>query len=345
MKDLSQVLADALRDCATPPGAAAVPAQAAPAAVALLAETIRSQARFRRVRRMALGLAAAALIGGLGTWALLRPSTEGIEVRSAHLALMTRGETSVAVSSGARLKVGARVETTSGGSVSLRLQTGTQMWLEERSALEVLSTDTDQHLRLVSGRVRCEVVQLTSGQRFRIVTPDTEIEVRGTRFVVEWQGEAACPGQAATRVRVEEGTVWIRHGQEEAELHAGASWPPPCAAVRAPAVSAPPPVVELAHVGLPPLLPSSRLAEENRRFGEVLQARQQGETARALELLEGLRRDFPRGHLEEDVAAEELRLLAGTDPARAHRAAKAYLGRFPNGYARALALELVSPAP
>jgi hypothetical protein len=150
-------------------------------------------------------------------------------------------------------------------------------------------------------------------------------------------------------VRVEEGTVWIRHGQEEAELHAGASWPPPCATPRAPTVSAPPPVVEPAHVGLPTApptpLPSSRLAEENRRFGEVLQARQQGETARALELLEGLRRDFPRGHLQEDVAAEELRLLAGTDPLRAQQAARAYLERFPKGYARALAEEVVSPAP
>ena len=336
MRDLSRGLADALK-ASLPADSEEVPPRAAPAAVALLAEAIRRKARAQKLQRTVLRLAAAMLVGGICTWALLRPPTDGIEVESAHLALLTRGETSVAASTGARLRAGTRVETTSGGSVSLRLQTGTQLWLEEHSSLEVLSADSDQHLRLLSGRIRSEVVRLAKAQRFRIVTPDTEVEVRGTRFVVEWRAKPECVGQAATRVRVEEGTVWIRHGEEELELHAGGSWPGPCPAV-VPVVVSPPAPLRAA-----PPLPSSRLAEENRRFGEVLQARQQEDSLRALQLLDGLRRDFPHGHLEEDVAAEEMRLVAGVDSARAKRAASAYLQRFPKGYARALAEELLAP--
>ncbi len=347
MKDPSQVIADALKGT-LPADSEAVPPRADPAALALLSETIHRTARNRTWRRRGFALAAAVLAGGLSTWALLRPPADGVEVQSAHGALVTRGETSLAATTGSTLRAGSKVETTSGGAVRLRLQTGTQLWLEEHSALELLSTDTDQSLRLLAGRVHSEVVHLVSPQRFRIVTSDTEVEVRGTRFVVEWLEKPACAGQASTRVRVEEGIVWIRHAHEELELRAGGVWPPPCpapaaAAVVVPAVAMPAaapvaPVAPVAELG-------SRLAEENRRFSQVLQARQQGDTDGALVLLDALRRDFPHGHLEEDAAAEELRLVAGVDPVRARTAARNYLSRFPRGYARALAEELLTPVP
>ncbi len=336
MRDLSALLSEALKGAAGPLDSTEVPPEARPAAIALLSATIRAQGRRQEVRRVAKGLCAVAalLVLSLGGWLWLR-SPQGLEVQSAQLALVTRGEASVAATSGSRLEAGMRVGTTSGGSVRMRFKTGSQVWLEEHSELEVLSTGEDQHLRLSAGRLRADVVHLLPGQRFRIVTPDTELEVKGTRFTVEWAAEAACAGQAATRLRVEEGVVWVRHGQEEAEIHAGGVWPAACAAaVEVPAV------VPVTAAPAP-----SRLAEENRRFAEVLQARQAGNSARGLELLELLRQDFPRGHLEEDVAAEELRLLSGQAPLRAQRAAKLYLKRFPRGYARDLAQGLAAPHP
>jgi hypothetical protein len=241
----------------------------------VIAEAIRARARRRKLQQGMLGLAAAAAVvaGFIGTMELLRVPSEGLEVEAAHLALVTRGDASVAVSKGSRLEVGARVETTSGGSVRMRFATGSEVWLDQQSALELLSTGVDQNLRLSEGRVLAEVAHLAAGHRFRIVTPDTELEVRGTRFVVEWLGKAPCPGQAATRLRVEEGIVWIRHGHESAEIHAGQTWPAACAPA---ATTAPLSKVEIEPVPTVTALPPSRLAEENRRFGEVLQARQAG---------------------------------------------------------------------
>ncbi len=342
MKNLAQLLASALKQ-APSEADSRVPESAAPAAIALLEQTIRVRARARRRNKPIIALAAAAalLAGFFGTAVLLRAPYEGLEVEAAHLALVTRGDLSEAVVRGGRVGVGSRIQTTAGGTARMRFQTGSQIWLDQKSALELTSAGADQTIHLSAGRVLSHVTPLRGGQRFRVVTPDTELEVRGTRFSVEWLGVAGCAGQPATRVAVEEGAVWVRHANVETIIRAGEIWPPAC------------PIAENLPTNLPAVvsLPArprpitSRLAEENRRFGEVLQARQAGRHEDALGLLEALRRDFPRGQLEEDVAAEELRITAGRDPARAQRAARAYLKRFPQGYARALAEELASPSP
>lgn len=339
MMDLSQKLAALLKRPARPADAAAPP-EAEAAAVAVLAEAIRAQSERKKWRRVVLPLAAlaAAAVGFVAVSALLHTRFDGLEVEAASHALLTRGDASEAVARGGRLSVGARLETTSEGSARMRFPTGSEVWLEQKSALELLSAGVDQSMRLSAGRMRAQVAPLKQGERFRIVTPDTELAVRGTRFTVEWVGVSECAGQAATRVVVEEGTVWVRHGQAEEVLHAGAHWPAGCASAAELAAAAPEPVVARATPARAP----SRLAEENQRFAEVRQERLAGRPERALELLDRLKQDFPRGQLQEDVAAEEMRLTAERDPARAQRAARAYLKRFPEGYARPLAEELAA---
>ncbi len=344
MRDLAARLAEALKPA---PPSSHVPPAAEAAALALLQEQIRFRAARRRQLRVAFALVAAMILGGVVTWGLLRPLPGGIEVESAHLALLTAGATSVAASEGAHVRPGERIETTAGGSAELRFESGSLMWLDEHGSLEVLSSGEDQHVRLSSGQVRSQVTRLSAGQRFRITTPDAEVEVRGTRFTVGWRGTPACAGQSASWVRVEEGVVRVRHAEQEVVLTAGAQWPGPCAPVGvAPApLPAPAPLVAPAPGPRATAALPSRLAEENRRFSEVLQARQSGDTARALELLERLQREFPHGQLEEDMAAERMRLSAGGAEGSAQEAARDYLRRFPRGYARALAEELLGQTP
>jgi hypothetical protein len=77
-------------------------------------------------------------------------------------------------------------------------------------------------VRVDDGRVAIQVAKLERGERFRAVTSDAEIEVRGTQFTV-----AAEQGHVAS-VAVTEGRVEIRyHGEQSIFLAAGESWSPP----------------------------------------------------------------------------------------------------------------------
>ncbi len=99
-------------------------------------------------------------------------------------------------------------------------------------------------VRVDDGRVGIEVAKLAAGERFRAVTSDAEIEVRGTQFTV-----AAEQGHV-TSVAVAEGRVEIRyHGEPSIFLAAGETWSPPRIAQRDVIENAPPVV---ATTGEPP---------------------------------------------------------------------------------------------
>jgi hypothetical protein len=90
-------------------------------------------------------------------------------------------------------------------------------------------------VRIDEGRVAIQVAKLDAGERFRAVTSDAEIEVRGTQFTV-----AAEQGHV-TSVAVAEGRVEIRyHGEPSIFLAAGETWSPPHAAQRDVIESSPP---------------------------------------------------------------------------------------------------------
>ncbi len=81
---------------------------------------------------------------------------------------------------------------------------------------------------LASGSLAVHVEHLRHDQRFVVAVPDGELEVHGTRFIVE------VDGGHTQRVLVTEGIVALRlSGAAELRLLAGSSWvrPPPSAAV------------------------------------------------------------------------------------------------------------------
>jgi hypothetical protein len=77
-----------------------------------------------------------------------------------------------------------------------------------------------ERVTLTSGDVELRVRKQDAGERFLVVVPDGEVEVRGTTFEV-----SVHDGQT-TRVHVDDGVVIVRvHG--DTTLHAGESWPAP----------------------------------------------------------------------------------------------------------------------
>ena len=97
------------------------------------------------------------------------------------------------------------------------------------------SEPPDEIVRLESGRVAFEVAHLTSEQRFRVVTRDGEVEVRGTRF------ETEARDGVLWAVVVTEGKVDVRVGDTVLRLRAGDEWQrqPPSHAVEEPATAPP----------------------------------------------------------------------------------------------------------
>jgi hypothetical protein len=93
-------------------------------------------------------------------------------------------------------------------------------------------------VRIDDGRVAIQVAKLEAGERFRAVTSDAELEVRGTRFTV-----AAEQGHVAT-VAVTEGRVEVRYrGEPSVFLAAGETWSPARTVQREVIEPAPPTVV------------------------------------------------------------------------------------------------------
>lgn len=85
-----------------------------------------------------------------------------------------------------------------------------------------ISTWPDYQVRVRTGRVSFDVGPVPSGERFRVMTADSEIEVRGTRFVVEAEQERL------VMVLVEQGTVEIRMpSRDPVTVRAGDRWSPP----------------------------------------------------------------------------------------------------------------------
>ncbi len=80
----------------------------------------------------------------------------------------------------------------------------------------------DERVELAAGRIRVEVEHLDAGERFRVITVDAEVEVRGTAFdVVARRGELVS-------VHVHEGVVDVRwRDAATVVLRAGESWSAP----------------------------------------------------------------------------------------------------------------------
>lgn len=88
--------------------------------------------------------------------------------------------------------------------------------------------------------------------------------------------------------------------------------------------------------------PVSLLAAQNDLFALATAAKQRGDTAGALAGYERFLAKYPDAPLAESATVERMRLLAKTSKASGAAAARAYLARYPQGFARLEAEKLAS---
>jgi len=186
------------------------------------------------------------------------------------------------------------------------------------------------------GEIAVHVPKLGANESFRVETPDAEVTVHGTSFVV-----AVHDGK--THVTVSEGLVSVKNGAGEAMLHAGDAWPAPEAPAPS-AAPAPPSSARTATAAPPRGRPDpSTLDDQNRLLQRALASRRQGDDARALVDLDLLLARYPSSPLAQEARVEKFRALERMGQhARAVGEARRYLADYPNGFAadeaKALAL-------
>lgn len=243
-----------------------------------------------------------------------------------------------------------------------------------RAVFEVESEGDVSAVRLRDGTALFQVGKRASGQRFLVRLPDGEIEVRGTRFVVDVRD-----GRTQSVV-VTEGVVALRIGNGESILHAGDRWPQAAAAatsatgptddravasgdvprptdgrpvvppVRGPIASTdgPPrasgeptaPTASAAEA-LPSAAPPASAADlappspASQRFAEAMRAFSSGDFAKADAAFAAFTREFPRDGRAEDALFLRIQSKARLgDRAGASVLAEGYLRAFPRGLRR-----------
>jgi len=315
--------------------------------------------RRTRWKRAAASLSAAAVFCGLigAVYHLHVTQQSSVAVANAAQAaqlkdvkgalVVTHTGRSRVVASGEQLQLtgGDELRTPSDGSAvvqtersQIRVNAATQLDFFAPSAAE-------ERIRVAAGSVDLKVSKVPQSWRSVVVeTPNAEVVVRGTMFNVAVAKEQ---GSTVTRVRVTEGAVWVLHDGERDLVSAGEEWSSRAAAKAA----APPPVAAPAP---PPSAPieaprggartaretakpstSSTLSEQNQMYQSALDARNQGDDRRALELFQALLTRHPGGHFAQDAEIERMRAYRRLGNQRQAAAeARRYLARHPAGYAR-----------
>ena len=284
-------------------------------------------------------------------------------------AVVVRGGRESALSDSVGLEPRDRIVTAQAGRAAITLASGTHLVVAASSDFTVAEQGATTAFALTAGSVHADVAKLRAGERFVVRTLDGEVEVRGTSFDVTVVAPSpSCGGGTTTRVAVSEGVVVVRSAGVEDRVGRGESWPRGCAtavaaaespATRAASTSAPhatnvAPSPALLPVALPappiaaapleaaPLEASSDLAAQNALFADASAARRRGDGASALAAYDRLASRYPSSPLAENAYVERMRLLAATDPRRGAEAARLYLSRYPHGFARSEADDLVA---
>jgi hypothetical protein len=317
-------------------------------------------ARGRRRLRQWFGACAAAAVVVLAGFAGYRfaahtvPNATAPAVATAPVAQIVAhpvsGGSSVVVSGaqaplddGRLLGPGSRVVTPANGRAMLSFSTGSTVLLREGTDMTVSSEGSTQRLKVDAGTVELHVAKLAPDHRFIVDTPDSEVEVRGTRFTVSVVApDPTCGAGARTRVAVTEGVVVVRHSALEDRVTIGEQWPSGCphVATNASSVSFKQlPVAALAPTG------GSSLADQNDLFAVAASAKRRGDPRGALAALDRFLTLYPSSPLVESATVERMRILQTMGSGRAPGAAKDYLSRYPNGFAHTEAEAIVSETP
>lgn len=196
-------------------------------------------------------------------------------------------------------------------------------------------TDEDglHQVELSEGIVAIAVRHLREHERFVVHTPDGEVEVRGTRFLVEVRDAHM------TRVEVEEGVVEVRVAGAELTLRAHQKWTAVAVAPREPAATSTgrgePSSFKLQARALPRHAhpPTTERSLRASDFQDGMRRLETGDFGDAA----GKLHKFAEEHAT-DPRAEDALFLVAMSLARAGRAeeaeaaARRYLERYPNGY-------------
>jgi ferric-dicitrate binding protein FerR (iron transport regulator) len=249
---------------------------------------------------------------------------------------------------------GATIETADEGGAALQLATRSSLVLSGATSLRFDSNDRTQRFMLGHGGLLAHVAKLTEGQRFIVNTPDAEVEVRGTRFLLRvLQRPEACGFGSRTRLEVSEGVVEVRSAGTTSRVAVGQTWPADCAhaarpaagevaeeaAEARPAAVAANPSNATAGSGRPGVATGptaggpSALTQQNDLFAEGVALRRQGDVAGALRAYQDLIAQFPTSPLAENAMVERMRLLSATQHSRAKEEARRYLRHYPGGFA------------
>jgi len=201
----------------------------------------------------------------------------------------------------------------------------------------------DLRLALSRGRLELAVDPLRTDQRFIVELPDGELEVKGTRFVIE------ADGVRTLGVRVLEGRVMLRlRERESALLVAGDGYAAPSSQAEPPADAAAPDAMprqtskpaRTARAGahdaaVPEAVVTAAPSPTASAFTQAMSAFSAGDYGRADELFA----DFAREHTDDARVEDALFLRAVArsrrgDASGARAIARQYLERFPNGLRR-----------
>ncbi len=219
------------------------------------------------------------------------------------------------------------------------LSTGTTVTADANASLAVLESGRSTVFRLETGVLHAKVAKLHGDERFVVRTLDAEIEVRGTAFRLESGAPAAaCASGTRTRLVVTEGVVAVRGAGQEVLVGAGQSWPQCLEATNTatiPSHGRPPVVVPSAHA------PSS-LGAENDLFTNAMSSKRNGDVAGALRAFEVFVVRYPASPLRENAYVERMSLLRRMGSPAQVAAARDYLARYPNGFARTEAEKIVA---
>jgi FecR-like protein len=253
----------------------------------------------------------------------------------------------------------------------LRLSSQTALRVAPSSALGLarsgaVSGGFEERVRLRAGSVSLVVPKLGTRGKVSVETGDALVEVHGTQFSVRVVERP--PLDSFTEVDVREGRVRVQSGTTSRFLGAGDHWssnepaaspsvgalpaaaPSPAAAAEpapqaggsAPARSSARAPKQRSAERSPEASPSD-LAAQNQLLEAAELAQKSNMPGLALDRLEALIRRFPESELSHNARVERFRILnAMGKREQAAAAARAYLERHPDGFAREEAERLIA---
>jgi ferric-dicitrate binding protein FerR (iron transport regulator) len=344
------------------------------AAIEAIASALNAKTRRRTRRTWAFGLSAAAALAVAsyaGVRAASHPaliaSTQPVSAvasPSGSGTAILRGSRAEPLVGVASLGQGGQLVAGNSGGATIHLSTGTELSIAHDTRVSLESVGASERFFLAEGVLDAKVAKLGASERFVVRTPDTEVEVRGTQFrVAIVEPDINCGNGARTRVSVSEGLVEVRGAGATSYVHPGESWPAGCAVSPAAnpervaqsissarklsahgepqravmeraAASDPSTARDSAVQPQSGAKEASSIAQQNELFSEAAAARRAGDSARAASAYELLMARYPASPLAESAAVQRMNLLGTSDPVSAKVAARQYLARYPQGYAR-----------